>query len=163
MENTVNLIKKFFDKGGWKYNYKEVSDGRAIFTAGVNMNNALGNLRICIIVRQDYYTVYAIFNNHAEKKYYSQVAEYLHRANYGMKNGNFEFDFEDGEVRFKTYVNFEGIQLSDDIIEESILVPVFMFDTYGKNLLRIMLGDDNPKKLIEEAEKEPEGPDEGQP
>ena len=34
------------------------------------------------------------------------------------------------------------------------MIPIFMFDKYGKNLLRLMLGEGNPKELIEEAEKE---------
>lgn len=116
------------------------------------MNNALGNLSIYIVVRKDYYVVNTILNNFVEEKYYNQVSEYLHRANYCLNNGNFEFNFKDGEIRYKTYVNFDGIVLSDSIIEDSILVPVFMFEKYGKNLLRLMLGDGNPQKLIEDAE-----------
>ena len=118
------------------------------------MNSAIGNLKIFIIVRQDDYMVNVVLNSVVEEIYYKQVAEYLHRANYGLINGNFEFDFNDGEVRYKTYVNFAGIQLSDDVISDSILIPVFMFEKYGKNLLRLMLSKANPKRLIEEVEKE---------
>lgn len=154
MKHTIELIKSFFEKGEWNYNQKEYDEKHVVFSSGVNMNNAIGNLRIFVIVRQDYYIVNVILNSAVEGKYYNQVAEYLHRANYGMNNGNFEFDFEDGEIRYKTYVNFEGIQLSDDIVADSILVPIFMFDKYGKNLLRLMLGEGNPKELIAETEKE---------
>ena len=152
MRNTIEGIKHFFEKWDWKYTYKEKNENHTIFSSGVNMNNALGNLRIFIVVRKDYYIVNTILNNVVEEKYYNQVSEYLHRANYGLNNGNFEFDYEDGEIRYKTYVNFDGVELSDSIIEDSILVPVFMFDKYGKNLLRLMLGDGNPKELIIDAE-----------
>ena len=39
------------------------------------------------------------------------MAEFLTRANYGLRIGNFEMDFEDGEVRYKSSVDFEGIEL----------------------------------------------------
>lgn len=154
MKHTLELIKNFFEKGKWKYSCKEYDETHVVFSSGVNMNNAIGNLRIFVVVRQDYYIVNVLLNSAVEKRYYNQVAEYLHRANYGMNNGNFEFDFEDGEIRYKTYVNFEGVQLSDNVVADSILVPIFMFDKYGKNLLRLMLGEANAKELVEEAEKQ---------
>lgn len=154
MKHTIKLIKNFFEKGEWKYDCKEYDDGtRVVFYSSINMNNAIGHLRIFVIVRKDYYVVNVILNSKVEEKYYNQVAEYLHRANFGMNNGNFEFDFDDGEIRYKTYINFEGIELSDDVVTDSILAPIFMFDKYGKNLLRLMLGEANPKELIEEIEK----------
>lgn len=154
MENTIKLIKDFFKQGEWKYSYKKLSEKRAMFSSNINMNNVIGNLHIFIFVHRDYYIVNAVLNSFVEECYYAQVSEYLHRANCGLPTGNFEFDFDDGEVKFKTYVSFEGVQLSADVVEESILLPVFMFDRYGKNLLRLMLGEGNPKKLIEEAEME---------
>lgn len=154
MKHTLELIKNFFENGEWKYSCKEYDETHVVFSSGINMNNAIGNLRIFVIVRQDYYIVNVLLNSAVEKRYYNQVAEYLHRANYGMNNGNFEFDFENGEIRYKTYVNFEGVQLSDDVVADSILVPIFMFDKYGKNLLRLMLGEANAKELIEETEKQ---------
>src|SRR5437763_14378510 len=36
------------------------------------------------------------------------IAELLTRTNYGLIIGNFEFDLDDGEVRYKTSVDVEG-------------------------------------------------------
>ena len=36
------------------------------------------------------------------------MAEFITRANYGMVIGNFEMDFSDGEIRFKTSADLEG-------------------------------------------------------
>lgn len=152
MEKTIEAIKSFFEKLEWKYEYIEGDENQSIFASKINMNNALGRLRIFIIVRKDYYVVYTVLDNTVEEQYYNQVSEYLHRANYGMNNGNFEFDFDDGEIRFKTYVSFDGLDLSGSVIEDSILVPIFMFDKYGKNLLRLMLGEGSAKELLQDAE-----------
>lgn len=151
MKNDVaELVKHFFDTDGWKYDYDEA---RSIFRTGMGMG-PIGKLDIVILIRKDYYLVYAIFSSNAEEAQYVRVSEYLHRANYGLNNGNFEMDFEDGEIRYKTYVNFDGLQLSKEVVRDSILIPIFMFDRYGKNLVRLMLGESDPKTLIDEVEEE---------
>lgn len=150
MKDAINLIKQFFDSNEWKYDF--IEDKNA-FTANINMNNIVGVLRIYIFVKDTEYRVYAVLNSIVEEKAYSKVAEYLHRANYGLFNGNFEFDYRDGEVRYKTYVNFEKTTLSASIIEDSIFMPIFMFEKYGENLFRAMLGDANPEQLINDIEK----------
>ena len=151
MEDVIKLIHEFFAKNNMKYKYNEK---KKLFTSGVKMNSVLGNLRLNIFIRENSYVVYAILNSTPEIKFYGEVAEYLHRANYGLLNGNFEFDYRDGEIRYKVFVDFEGIQLSMDAITESIVVPAIMFDQYGKNLLRIMMGDGIPEELIKKAEED---------
>ncbi len=37
------------------------------------------------------------------------VGEYIARANYGTISGNFELDFADGEIRYKTSIDLEDI------------------------------------------------------
>lgn len=125
-----------------------------LFTTNINMNNMLGTLEIYIKIHKNSYVVYVVLNSKIEEPFYDKIAEYLHRANYGMRNGNFEMDYTDGEIRYKTFVGFEGIKLSAKIVERSILVPIFMFEKYGINLYRIILDDDDPKQLIENVEEE---------
>jgi hypothetical protein len=48
------------------------------------------------------------------------VAEFLTRANSGMVIGNFELDFADGEIRYKTSIDVEGDKLSYAIIKRLV-------------------------------------------
>lgn len=149
MKKTIDEIKKFFDKNQWKYNFDE--DDK-VFVSGLNMGNVLGNVKILIPMYEDHYNVYSILNSKAEKKYYPVIAEFLHRANYGLRCGNFEMDYEDGEIRYKTYVNFNDTSVSEEIVEESILVGMAMIDTYGKGLVKLMLGEGKPEEIVEYCE-----------
>lgn len=151
MQNTISLIKSFFEDCKWNYEFDE---DKNVFTTNINMGGIIGLLRIYIFVRDTDYRVYTILNSNAEKNVYTRVAEYLHRVNYGVHDGNFEFDYRDGEIRYKTYVNFEGITLSPGIIEDSIFVTIFMFEKYGKNLFRAMLENEDVESLVRDAEKE---------
>jgi len=40
------------------------------------------------------------------------VAEFINRANYGIIIGNFEMDFADGEIRYKTSIDVQGDKLT---------------------------------------------------
>lgn len=99
--------------------------------------------------------VYGILNSKASESKRARVAEYLHRANYGLNIGNFEFDYDDGEVRYKVYTECNNNKLiNEDIIQSSIFIPIMMMDLYGKNLLKVMLNDDvSIEKAIEEVEE----------
>lgn len=152
MLNVINKIKKFLDEDGWKYRYIEKDK---VFITGVNVGSINGNIKIYIFLRTNGYTVYEIVNNRAESERYSSISEYLHRANYGLNDGNFELDYTDGEIRYKTYVNCRGIEeISNEIIEDSIYVGVAMIQKYGKGLLKVMLGVETPSEAIKEAENQ---------
>ena len=51
---------------------------------------------------------YSIIDVFAPEDKRHLVAELLTRANFGMIIGNFEMDFSDGELRFKTSLDVEG-------------------------------------------------------
>ena len=126
-EKVFSMIEDYLKEDGWKY----IADkDKCEFRAIVNMNNVVGELRIIVFVRENNYTVSAFLNSSVEQEYYNQVAEYLH----------------------KTFVNTKNIVPSVEVIRDSILIPVFMFDRYGKGLIRLMLEKANPKELIEEVE-----------
>lgn len=151
MKHAIELIKELFDSEEWKYDYDE--DDK-VFVTGINMNSVLGSLRIHIFMQETSYLVYASLQATAEEKCYSKISEYLHRANYGLRNGNFEFNYGSGEIRYKIFVDFENRELSKDVVARSIFMPIFMFDRYGRGLIKLMLNEGNPEELIEDAEKD---------
>lgn len=149
MKKVADVIKSFFEKNEWNY---DVLDDENIIISKINMGNAIGSVKIAICIGEDNYIVYSVLNSKVEKKYFSEVSEFLHRANYGLRNGNFEMDYNDGEVRYKTYVNFENIDISEEMVATSIVVGVLMINKYGKGLLKIMIGEGNPQECIQECE-----------
>ena len=149
MKKVIETIKSLFEKNEWKYQFDEEDN---VFRAGINMGNIVGSVKMYIFLEKNSYSVYMVLNSKAEEKYYDTVGAFLHRANYGLKNGNFEMDYRDGEIRYKVYVYFKNIDISEDIVEESIFVGVAMIERYGKGLLKIMLGEGTPEKCIEECE-----------
>ena len=73
------------------------------------------------------------------------VAEYLTRINYGLKVGNFEMDFSDGKVRYKSlHSSMNGEPCREDV-ERIVECPAQMFSVYGDGLLDVMFGICDPE------------------
>lgn len=82
----------------------------------------------------------------------SAVAEYLTRANYGLHVGNFELDFSDGEVRFKSSLDFEDETLTFTWLRNTIYPAVHLMNRYFPGLMRVIYGDMNPAEAIASVE-----------
>jgi hypothetical protein len=80
------------------------------------------------------------------------VVEYLMRANYGLSIGNFEMDFDDGEVRFRTGIDVEGDRLSPALLKSLIYSNWVTMDRYLLGLQAVMADELSPSDAIEQAE-----------
>jgi hypothetical protein len=80
------------------------------------------------------------------------VAEFLTRANSGMMIGNFEMDFEDGEIRYKTSIDVEDDSLSCALIKRLVYANVMMMDAYLPGMMSVIYGDVTPVDAIAQIE-----------
>ena len=78
----------------------------------------------------------------------SEVGEFLHRANYGLLIGNFEMDYNDGEVRFTICVSTEDTFPGFEMVRDLVGLPPAMFRRYGNGLLSVIMGAASPAKAI---------------
>ncbi|KMS64768.1 hypothetical protein BVRB_042860, partial [Beta vulgaris subsp. vulgaris] len=66
---------------------------------------SLDGLPSCIIrVRDQGIIFYSLYPNRIDTQYRKAVAEFLVRVNFALNFGNFEFNLDDGQVRFKMSV-----------------------------------------------------------
>jgi hypothetical protein len=82
-----------------------------------------------------------------------QVAEFITRANYGLRIGNFEMDYEDGEVRYKSSLDFEGEELTPNWIRSTVYPAVQTMDRYMPGILAVVFGGKTPVEAISEVEE----------
>ena len=79
-------------------------------------------------------------------------AEYICRVNSGMRIGNFELDFRDGAVSFKSSINFKGVTFSERLIDNVIQPALTAYDESYPGLVRVLAGLDTPKNAIAKIE-----------
>lgn len=113
-----------------------------------------GSLRVFASVRPDarQLLVYAVAPNSIPEELRGAAAEFLTRANYGIYIGNFEMDWSDGEVRYKSSIAFEGCALTYSLVRNAIYPAVHMMDKYLPGLLKVAYGGKIPADAIKEIE-----------
>ena len=150
--NIANAINAFLTNDDWRFSFDEK---RGVFKFGLCLKGKIKKIDYLIRVRDDEYIVYAISPigaNENNEKMMAAMAEFVCRANYGLKNGNFELDMRDGEIRFKCFVDCEAITPTKEMICNSIHCPAAMFDNNGDGILRIIFGDLSAKEAVEQCE-----------
>lgn len=153
----TDAIRNFLDNDDWHYEYDAEN---SMVRMGLNLKSKLKNCRIFIDIKNDAYLVYLVSQINADKDNLSELMRYLTIANYGLINGNFELDIRDGEVRYKTYVNCDGLEtLPEQVIKDSLYLAAFTLDRYGDGLAALIMGfstaDEEIQKIraATEAEK----------
>jgi hypothetical protein len=89
------------------------------------------------------------------KNKYLPIAEFLARANYGLILGNFEMDFRDGEIRYKTSLIVDS-ELSDAVLKRIVYQNLSHIDSYFPGFMKIIYGNISPEEAINQIENEEE-------
>ena len=135
----------WLEKDGW---HPQRNDEKYLYRTLFEGTN--GELRCYAQVRVDLeqFVFYAVAPVKVPENQRIAVAEFLTRANYGMRIGNFELDFSDGEVRYKSALDFEGETLSDNLLKNSIYPAVQVADRYMPGLMAVAFGGKQPSEAI---------------
>lgn len=81
------------------------------------------------------------------------IAEFIARANYGLTLGSFEFDFDNGEIRFKTGIDVTHIKIQTAIIRQLVYANVALMDRYLPGILAVIETAAPPKNAIQAIER----------
>ena len=103
---------------------------------------------------QEQMVFYSVCPIYAPKTRRTAVAEFITRANYGMIIGNFELDFADGEIRYKTSIDVEGSRLTAAMIKQLVYANVVIMDRYLPGLMRVIYGDASAADEIDNIEND---------
>ncbi len=101
--------------------------------------------------RQEF-AFYSLCPVKASQSQQSKIAEFIIRANYGLPIGNFEMDFDSGEIHFKTSIDVEGDRLSLALVKQLVYANVMMMDQYLPGIMKMIYGDAAPLEAILEIE-----------
>jgi len=91
---------------------------------------------------------YSVCPLNATKSKLQAIAEFIIKANYGMIIGNFELDFNDGEIRYKTSIDVEGEKLTSVLIKQLVFTNVAMMDKYLPAIRSIIEDNLSPDEAI---------------
>lgn len=145
MGHIYDTMLQFFRDDGWKFQQYE---GCSFLRMGFAGDNGSWE---CIADAKDdrnLFVFYSIASIKVPEKKRAVVADYLTRANYGLLIGNFEMDFDDGEVRYKSCIDVTGDRLTPALIKRLVYANVFMMDKYLPGLMSVIYGNTPPAQAI---------------
>jgi hypothetical protein len=145
----LDAIQRFFDQDNWNYHLRD--DDSVI---SLNYSGKHGSFQCYARAReqQQQLLFYSVAPINAPEDKRSDIAEFVTRANYGMVIGNFELDYSDGEVRYKTSIDVEGDELSFPLAKHLVYANVMTMDRYLPGMMRILYGGVTPLEAVQSIE-----------
>ena len=80
------------------------------------------------------------------------IAEAVARANYGLRVGKFEFNVDEGDLRFQASQALLSESVGESVIDRLITTTMAMLDMYLPAFLSVIYGNELPKDAIRCAE-----------
>ena len=137
-----------------KVKYREF-DERNVAKATYTIDTKFRHVDVFFHVYKDKIVLHMMIPLGADESERAKVAEFLLRANYGLKIGCFDFDFNDGEISYRTSIycgekNF--VAPTYEQIDFALVIGLLMIEKYGDALVKVMFGVLEPDDAIEMVE-----------
>lgn len=81
------------------------------------------------------------------------VGEFINRINFGLVVGNLEIDMDGGEVRFRTSMDLDDVEVSVEMIRNLLYANVYMTDAHVPVINKVAFGDLDPVAAVTLAEE----------
>lgn len=149
MAGIFSQLIDFMEEGEWKY---EIIEGQTLLR--FEFKGSAGRVLCYADVDEDkgWLVFYSYLPVNATADKMSEMAEFVARANRGMRIGNFELDYDDGEIRYKTSIDIEGGELTSTMVDNLLRANLSTMFRYFPGMMRLIFGDRPARDLIEEIE-----------
>lgn len=144
-------VKEWADTNQYHYQFNQ-EDGMLNMT--FNAASQIRSVDLKVYITQDsiesfgYLSINADANN---KQNMLAVSEYFNRANYGLRLGNFELDFRDGEVRYRSMLLCGDGVPPMKLVNDVILMPLWMWEKFGNGFVKVAMAGVDPAQAADEA------------
>jgi len=147
MGQILEAIVEFFSDDTWKATPIE---GKTAL--GIHFNGDKGTW-YCVAwgrEEQSEFVFYSIYGQKVPSERRNAVGELVNRINYGMFIGNFEFDYDDGEVRYKTSVDVEEGELTQNLIRPVVFLNLNSMNKYLPAFQAVVNDNVEPSTALEQ-------------
>ncbi len=150
MGNILDTAIAFFQEDSWPFQQLE---GQPILQIGFQGDNGQGSCYAMAREEQAQFVFYSVCATKAPEARRPALAEFMTRANFGLIVGNFELDWNDGEVRYKTSLDVEGDRLTPALVKQLAYANVVTMDRYLPGIMRVIYGDVSPAQALAEIDE----------
>jgi len=147
-------VEEYFANEGAKYN---PFDENNVANATYSLNAKFGHTTIFFHAYRDMLILHFILPLKASEEERDKVGEFLLRANYGLKVGGFDFDFNDGEISYRVAIYCGSEEFAPpnyEQIDAALAIGLMMIEKYGNALVKVMFGLAEPEDAVDSAEED---------
>jgi hypothetical protein len=149
MGRIFNAVLDYLSEDDWKYT---VLDGESVLMLTFRGRSGSWQCFGRADEEKECFSFYSILPSHACEERQPVVGEFINRANYGLIIGNFEMDYRDGQIRYKSSIDIEGGELTHKMIENLIFANLMTMDDYFPGFMAVLYADKEPAEVIDELE-----------
>ncbi|MEI7555256.1 YbjN domain-containing protein [Candidatus Chlorohelix sp.] len=139
------IALEFFNSLDWNY---EIAGGGTALSLSFEGENGEWQCYADIKDDEEQFVFYSVCPETTPHEQRSAMAEFLTRANYGIIIGNFEMDFEDGQVSYKTSIDVEGARLTVALVQRLVESNLDMMDLFLPGIRTINQGKMTPAEVL---------------
>jgi hypothetical protein len=131
-------LKRVFGENRWPY-----SEVQGVPVLLSELSGSLGRWPFYahVIEDKDLILLYSICPMRAPEDRRHEMSQFLTRANYGLAVGNFELDFDDGEIRYKTVLQLHGDELDATALKRLVRGNGIAMETYLPGIGSVIAGE----------------------
>jgi hypothetical protein len=130
-------LKRVFVENGWPFS--EVRGAQVLVS---DLSGPLGTWKFYaqVVDEQNLILLYSVCPLRVPAERRPEVSQFLTGANYGLAAGNFELDFEDGEIRYKTALHTYGDGLDANVLKKLVRSNGMAMETYLPGIGAVITG-----------------------
>lgn len=150
MGPMLDVMMEFFESDGWPFH---VLDSKTALQTAFAGENGRWNCYAQAREEQHQFVFYSVIPVNAPEARRAAVVEFITRVNYGLIIGNFELDYSDGEIRYKSSLDVEGDELTEDLIRNAVYRNVYTTDRYLPGIMSVIYADADPAEAVARIEQ----------
>lgn len=152
----VNRIEMFLDENAWRYSFDADA---GVFRMGIHISEGcmLDSVSVLLAVKDTSICTYALFPIHADfqdAEMMARLSEFICRSNYNLKQGCLEVDYQDGELRYRCYIDCEASIPSDEVLANSIYCSTAMLENFSYGLIGVIFQNMTALEAVKACELE---------
>ncbi|NET68527.1 MAG: YbjN domain-containing protein [Moorea sp. SIO1G6] len=142
---ALDNVGKFLQENGWDTQFIEKKEA---YKFNFQSEHGIGIAYAQVLTDLEQFLFYVMMPFKIPEESLNTIAELITRANYGLRVGNFEMDYEDGEVRYKTCIDFEGEILTKGYIKNAVYPALKTMERYVPGFLSVVYGGQTPEEAL---------------
>lgn len=148
----MDVVLRFFQEDQWNY---QIVPNKSTARAGYRGERGTWVCHAKVDQENKRFLFYSLMGLNIPSEYRLAVAEYLTRVNQLLPVGNFEMNFDNGEIRFKTSLETPENDLSVAMVRAMAYSNVHSMDHYFPGVLSVVHGGLSPEAALARVEAQP--------